>query len=174
LNLHVRTLFCTARWPRRCRLNRLVLAALAMLTAWPTAPARAETPVAFCARVVNDDSPRPIPQSLVAPAAAALGATMPPDLAVKTTVFRCANGRVLVCMVGANLVCGRANISRAPGRGQTDWCREHPNDAFIPAVATGHDTIYAWRCQDGVPRIDRQTLDVDARGFVVQNWPALP
>jgi hypothetical protein len=99
---------------------------------------------------------------------------MPPDVAVKTTVFRCSNGRVLVCTVGANLVCGRANTSRTPGRGQIDWCREHPNDAFIPAVATGHDTIYTWRCENRVPRIDRPTLDVDARGFIVQNWQPLP
>jgi hypothetical protein len=99
---------------------------------------------------------------------------MPPDMAMKATVFRCGNGHVLVCTVGANLVCGRAKTSRTPGRGQTDWCREHPNDAFIPAVATGHETIYAWRCENGVPRIDRQTLEVDARGFIVQNWKLLP
>ena len=149
----------------------LVLAALPVLAA---VPARAETPAAFCARIVNDDALRPIPQSLVKAANAALGVTMPPDMAMKATVFRCGNGHVLVCTVGANLVCGRANTSRTPGPGQIDWCREHPNDAFIPAEATGHDTIYAWRCADGAPRIDRQTLDVDARGFIVQNWKLLP
>ncbi len=81
---------------------------------------------------------------------------------VKATVFRCASGHVLVCTVGANLVCGQANASRTPGRGQIDWCREHPNDAFIPLAAAGHDTIYAWRCQDGAPQIDRQTLGKSA------------
>jgi hypothetical protein len=160
---------CTARPPRkRC------LYVLAVLAAWSIAGAHAETPGAYCARTVNDNALRPIPEGLVAAAGAALGTTMPPDVAVKSTVFRCANGRVLVCTVGANLVCGRANISRAPGRGQLEWCREHPNDTFIPLAAAGHDTIYAWRCQDGVPRIDRQILDVDARGFVRQNWRQLP
>jgi hypothetical protein len=71
-------------------------------------------------------------------------------------------------------VCGRANSSRTPGRGPLNWCREHRNDAFIPSVASGHDTIYAWRCQDGAPQIDRQIQDVDARGFIVQNWRQLP
>lgn len=149
------------------------LCALAVLAAWPMARVHAETPAAFCARAVNDDALRPIPEALVAAAGVALGATMPPAVAMKTTVFRCANGRVLVCTVGANLVCGRASSSRTPGRGQLDWCREHPGDAFIPLVAAGHDTIYAWRCQDGSPRIDRQILDVDARGFIVQNWRQL-
>jgi hypothetical protein len=157
-----------------CTVNRLVSAAAAVLAAWSIVPAHAETPAAFCARVITDDTLRPIPQSLVAAADTALGITMPPDVAVKATVFRCASGRVSVCTVGANLVCGRANTSRTPGRGQKDWCREHPDDALIPAVATGHDTIYAWRCENGMPRIERQALDVDARGFIVQNWKLLP
>jgi hypothetical protein len=150
------------------------LYALAVLAAWPMTQARAETPAAFCARNVNDDALRPIPEALVAAAGIALGATMPPAVAIKTTVFRCANGHVLVCTVGANLVCGRANSSRAPARGQLDWCRHHRNEAVIPLVASGHDTIYAWRCQDGAPQIGRQVLDVDARGFIVQNWRQLP
>jgi hypothetical protein len=155
-------------------LRRRMLYVLAVLAAWSIVGARAETPAAFCARNVNDDALRPIPEDLVAAAGSALGLTMPAALAMKTTVFRCANGRVLVCTVGANLVCGRANSSRTPGRGQIDWCREHRNDAFIPLAATGHDTIYAWRCQDGAPQIDRQILDVDAGGFIVQNWRQLP
>jgi hypothetical protein len=155
-------------------LRKRVLYVLAGFAACSIARAHAETPAAFCARIVNDDAARPIPESLVAAAEVALGATMPPDVAMQTTVFRCANGRALVCTVGANLVCGRASVSRSPGRGPLVWCREHPNDAFIPLVAAGHDTIYAWRCRDGVPHIDRQILDVDARGFVVQNWRQLP
>ena len=147
---------------------------LAVLAAWSIAGARAETPGAFCARIGNDDALRPIPESLVAAAGTALGTTMPAGLAMKATVFRCANGHVLVCTVGANLVCGRANTSRTPGRGQIDWCRAHPSDTFIPLVAAGHDTVYAWRCQDGVPRIDRRVLDVDPDGFIAQNWRQLP
>jgi hypothetical protein len=150
-----------------------VLYVLAVLAAWSMTQARAEAP-AFCARNGNDDALRPIPKALVAAAGAALGTTMPPAVAMKSTVFRCANGRVLVCTVGANLVCGRANTSRTPGRGQLNWCREHPHDTFIPLVASGHDTIYAWRCQDGAPQIDRRILDVDAGGFIVRNWRQLP
>ena len=75
-------------------------------------------------------------------------------------------GHVLVCTAGANLPCGRANTSRTPGPGVVAWCRDHPNAAFIPAVATGHDTIFAWRCQGGVPQIGRQISDVDPRGFI--------
>jgi hypothetical protein len=54
-----------------------------------------------------------------------------------------------------------------------DWCRDHPAAGFIPAVATGHDTIYAWQCLDGVPHIVRQIDEVDAHGFIAQYWKAL-
>jgi hypothetical protein len=159
---------------RPLRKRMLSCSVLAVLALWSIAGARAETPRAFCARTVNDDTLRLIPESLVTAAGAALATAMPTSQAIQSTVFRCADGHVLVCTVGANLVCGRANPGRTPGPGQVAWCREHRNDAFIPLAAAGHDTIYAWRCRDGVPRIDRQTMAVDPRGFIVQNWRQLP
>jgi hypothetical protein len=44
------------------------------------------------------------------------------------------------------------------------WCRENRDTGFIPAFVTGHNTIYAWRCQKSAPRIVRQTLHADPRG----------
>lgn len=127
----------------------------------------------MCTRISTDDTLRPIPESLVPAVNAMFGTTMPPRVAVDTTVFRCADGHVLVCTVGANLPCGRANTSGTPGPGMVDWCRAHPAADFIPAVATGHDTIYTWRCQGGAPQIGRQISDVDGRGFIAQYWKAL-
>jgi hypothetical protein len=54
------------------------------------------------------------------------------------------------------------------------WCQNNPEASFIPAVATGHDTIFEWQCHDGVPQIERQILSVDSRGFVSQFWKQLP
>lgn len=136
--------------------------------------ARAETPASFCQRVGTDDTTRPIPEALVTAVNAALGTRMPAGVAMDTTVYRCATGHVLVCTGGANLPCGKANTSRAPAGGEVQWCRDHPNDASIPAVATGHDTIYQWSCHAGVPRIAGQTLHVDPRGLVAEFWKRLP
>lgn len=154
---------------------RLALAALVLpvLAAVPAASGRAETPAATCARINTDDTTRPIPETLVPAVNAAFGTSMPTAVAVRTTVFRCANGHVLVCTTGANLPCGPANSGRRPGPGAVNWCRDHPDAAFIPAVITGHDTIFAWRCQNGVPRIVRQIRGIDARGFIAQYWKEL-
>ena len=78
----------------------------------------------------------------------------------------------LARVAGANLKVAALEL----GRPTADYTIAPAMDdaAFLAAVATGHDTIYAWRCENGMPKIDRQTLDVDARGFIVQNWKLLP
>jgi hypothetical protein len=148
----------------------LALAALAL----PLATAHAKQPAAACAQAGTDDTLRPIPESLVPAVNAAFGTRMPTDVALRSTVFRCVNSHVLVCTTGANLPCGPANTSRTPGAGEVNWCRDHPDAAFIPMVATGHDTIYAWRCHGTAPQIVRQVQDVDTRGFIAPYWRELP
>jgi hypothetical protein len=137
-------------------------------------PAQAETPAAACARGGTDDTPRPIPEALVPAVNAAFHTSLPAPVAVATTVFRCADGHVLVCIAGANLPCGQANASRIPPPGAIDWCRGHAESAVVPASAAGHDTIYDWRCHGGVPDIAGQALTVDAQGFIEQYWKRLP
>jgi hypothetical protein len=144
--------------------------ALAAVVTWSSAPARAETPSAVCTRIGTDDTLQPIPENLVPAVNAVFGIRMPIGMAVDTTVFRCVDGHVLVCTTGANLPCGQANSSRTPGAGAVGWCHDHPDSTFIPAVATGHDTIYAWRCLDRRPKVIRQTQRVDARGFFARYW----
>src|SRR5689334_13936968 len=103
--------------------------------------AHAETPAAFCQRVGTDDTTRPIPEAMVPAVNAAFGTSMPARMAMDTTSYRCAAGRVLVCIVGANLPCGKANASRTPGEGTVQWCRANPDADSVPAAATGHDTL---------------------------------
>lgn len=155
-------------WPRCMMLAVIACAAL------PLARAHAEAPAAVCARLGVDDSMRPIPASLVPAVNALFGTKMSSAQAVDSTVFRCAGRRVLVCTTGANLPCGPANTSRLPGTGAVAWCRDHPGSAFIPAAATGHDTIFAWECRNGAPRIVRQMHGVDAHGFISDYWKELP
>ena len=131
-------------------------------------------PCGILQRVGTDDTTRPIPETLVPAVNATFKTRMPPRVAMDTTVFRCAEHRVMVCTVGANLACGKADTSRAPNPGVIQWCRDNPDADFVPAAATGHDTIHAWRCHTRKPQIARQTLHVDPRGFVAEFWKQLP
>ncbi len=149
----------------------VIAAAIALLTG---VHARAETPAAFCQRAGTDDSARPIPEALVPAVNTAFGTNMPAPIAMDTTVYRCAAGRLLVCTVGANLPCGTANTSRAPAEGEVRWCRANPDAASIPAAVTGHDTLYQWSCHAGAPSVVHQAFHADPRGFVAEFWKRLP
>jgi hypothetical protein len=131
----------------------------------------APAPQAYCAKVMNDDELRGAPHAL-APAIKQLfhvtGA-----YAAQTTRYRCAGGKVMLCNEGANLPCGKANIRRSlPGA--TAWCKEKPDSASIPMVATGHDTIYTWHCANGVATPGDPVRKIDARGFFADYWRQLP
>jgi hypothetical protein len=126
----------------------------------------------FCARVDTDDTLRPIPAALVPAVNATFHTAMPADEATRMTVFRCADRRVLVCSVGANLPCDKADTGRVSAGG-ADWCEEHPDASFIPAYATGHATIFDWRCRDGAPVIAKQRFTVDRHGFISEFWRRL-
>ena len=78
----------------------------------------------------------------------------------------------MACTVGANLNCGKADMRRAlPGAAA--YCRENPDSTFIPMFATGHDTIYDWRCAGGKAVAGKMLLSVDPQGFVAGNWKPL-
>lgn len=152
----------------------LVLGAvLTIAAACSVAAPHAETPGAFCARVGTDDTLRPIPATLVPAVNAAFHTSMPTEVATRMTVFRCADRRVMACGMGANLPCGKADTSRV-SVGGAQWCKQHADAVFIPAYATGHATIFEWRCRDGAAVIAKQVFRVDPRGFVAEFWRNLP
>jgi hypothetical protein len=135
----------------------------------PAQPASAADPARSCRAAGNDDTLRPLPPSLVAKAKALFQLDMPDAQVVQGTVMRCADGKVLLCSAGANLPCGKANTSRKLA-GAAAWCREHPGADFIPMSATGHDTIFPWRCTGAAPETFGDSERVDARGFVASYW----
>ncbi len=130
----------------------------------------AQDAVRLCRGVGTDDTLRAISSSLVPAAKRLFGLRMQSAQVQGATVFRCAEGRVLLCTWGADLPCGKANTQRRlPGA--EAWCRDHLD--MIPTFATGSDTIYRWRCAGGVPEIVGQAADTDARGFVARYWKPL-
>ena len=138
-----------------------------------------------CSRTRDDDTIRPLPASLAAQAMQAqAGDGAPPagdrpptaqDLKsyLEQTYFRCMDGSVYVCSIGANLPCtGKPDRRRSiPAVG--DYCRTAPNADAVPMAVTGHSTIYSWSCVKGRPVIiDR--VQLDRRGFQANIWTPLP
>jgi hypothetical protein len=93
------------------------------------------------------------------------------DYIRQTAFWRCMDGKVYVCMTGANLPCTeKADTSRVPSAAMTDYCSENPSQAFIPAYITGRATIYDWGCEEGKPVAARQLFKPDKQGFISDIW----
>jgi len=133
------------------------------------AMALAASPGSVCRPAETDIATRPIPPPVAPAVIAAFEVRMTPAEVLGTGVIRCADGHLLACLAGANLNCGKAD-TRTSNPGARGWCRDHANSDFVPAFATGHDTIYAWRCDGPRAVIERQIDHVDRQGFVAENW----
>jgi len=109
-----------------------------------------ETAHQYCQKVDNDDRVRSIPSDLL-PYARRLYPYYENDVddyLLGSTVYRCMNGEVFLCNYGANIPCTKADLSRHLASVDA-YCKEVRNDNFVPMAATGHATIYTWRCVDG-------------------------
>ncbi len=158
----------------------VAVAALAVLfaTAGPVRAATYDDPAAYCAAVGTIDRPDARYTGEAVPdwiARALMRATHAPadssPAFFKRAAWRCDRGRVLACSYGANIPCdSKADTSRAPGPGAREFCRENPGADVVPAVATGHATVFAWHCAGKRPAIARQVLKVDPRGFPAEFW----
>lgn len=127
----------------------------------------------FCRAKGIDDTLRLIPQSLVPAAKRIFGLErMPEEQIRRSTVFRCADGRVLLCTYGANLPCGKANTDRQSA-GVEAWCRENPDADIVPNAAKPRGSIYDWRCIAGAAEMVAQPEEIDPRGFVSRYWKPL-
>jgi hypothetical protein len=94
----------------------------------------------------------------------------PTEWVAAGTCWRCMDGKVWACFVGANLPCYKADTSRAPSPEMKGFCEENPTSDFIPAHITGRETIYQWRCTDGAPEIVKELFKPDAQGFLSDYW----
>lgn len=146
-------------------------------SASPT-PAAYTDPFAYCAAVGTLDAPDArytgpeVPETIARGLQNALNAPDTPlDVLVNGSFWRCMNGKVYACFVGANLPCeAKANTDRTPTQAEKDFCQQNPDSDFIPMVVTGRETVYEWRCNNAAPEIVRQLTEPDARGYLSNIW----
>jgi hypothetical protein len=131
------------------------------------APAARESPVAYCARVGTDDTLRAPPAALASAIKRLFD--IRGRLALRAAYYRCADGAVKVCFVGANLPCGKANTSKNPPA-VARWCEMHPDTELIPLYVTGHDSLYSWHCLGAKAATGAPHGALDAQGFFEDYW----
>jgi hypothetical protein len=148
------------------------------------APAKTEEatftdPFAYCAAVGTIDSPDArytgpkMPDDLAKALRTASGGAedAPLDMFKEGGYWRCVDGKVYACTVGANLPCAeKANTDRTPTDAENEYCQENPDSDMIPAAVTGHETIYDWHCKGKTAEAGQEIFHVDARGFITEIW----
>jgi hypothetical protein len=151
------------------------LVALAAFASPGDAMVRRSQAATKCSQTGNDDTVRPFDPSLRAGFLKAHKLLFPdrkdkPDeTELKTASYRCMDGHLLACFVGANLPCAKLDTS-TENKGATAFCRQNPEAVSVPMSATGHDTIYFFSCSNGSAKIKEQNWKVDGRGFGVDLW----
>jgi hypothetical protein len=157
-------------------MSRLLFVTI-MLAAAPAQAMGAD--LADCARLHNDDTIHGYVPALHDGLARAFGrlfpsAPNPPDeRAIEAGAhIRCMDGRLLACFTGANLPCEKMSTAR-DNPGAVAFCRANPEADAVPAFATGHDTIYGYRCRSGRPDITGTVFPLDRRGFAAELWAPL-
>lgn len=148
------------------------IALLAPLAAG-SAAAEITDPEQYCRKVGDDDTLRYFPKSLLPRIQRLLGVPVYEDESPIRYAFRCMGKAVYVCNHGANIPCVKGNTSRSIPE-VTAFCRQHPDADGVPAVATGHDTIYDWRCQGEEAIAEKnKIITLDRRGFKSIEWQKL-
>lgn len=155
----------------------LLAAALAACGGSPE-PASYSDPFAYCTAVGTADRPGAeytgpaFSEDLALALQRALNAPDTPlEMMQNGSTWRCMDGKVYGCFVGANLPCeAKADTSEEPTEAEVEFCQANPDADFIPAVVTGRETVYEWRCSGAQPEIVRQVSTVDAQGFIADIW----
>jgi len=152
----------------------LVVVAAGLAGAPQRSEAQTESARTYCARVGNDDQLRPLRSDFVADARRLfeIGLDLPTEFVATSTFVRCMNGNVWLCYVGANLACGKADVSRNSA-GADAFCERNPDSTGVPMSATGHAALFSWKCVGSEAKIDRQIERTDPRGFLADNWKEL-
>lgn len=143
------------------------MACLAVGVCRQASAAPADGVKAFCAANPNDDNP-----SRSYPAGKTGG--VPPEVAkAGANTWRCMDGKVLVCNVGADgYPCQKLDPDPKPAKPVRDFCAAHPGSDFVPMYVIG-DSATTWRCDSVTPK-PLKTQPLDARNFVKGAWNALP
>jgi hypothetical protein len=142
-------------------------------------PLRAVTdPFGYCARVVTEDrlgvaSSNEEITFLAPHLRNSLGLSADAPVVAANVFWRCMHGKVYACAVGANLPCASKADRATHNRGAANFCREHPDAVEVAAYATGHDTVYAWRCAAGAAVRGAAVATLDERGFRTDIWHAV-
>jgi|HubBroStandDraft_2_1064218.scaffolds.fasta_scaffold00332_12 hypothetical protein len=131
-------------------------------------------PFAYCSAIGSIDRPAgggsPVPLALKSYLSRALGLSAGAEFRPERYYWRCMNRMVFVCAIGANIPCSaKADLAKR-NVGADKYCQDYPEATFVPAYATGHETLFAWSCSLGRAVPGKRIAKLDPRGYRIDIW----
>jgi hypothetical protein len=163
----------------RIRLWQAFAASCVVAAGTASAAESFHSPFAYCRAVGTIDAPDAryvgpaVPDTIARGLQKAFGVAASQPLAPfrRGTTWRCMDGAVYACNVGANLPCPeKPPRDPQPSDGMREYCAQNAGATFIPMYVTGHGTIYDWSCDGTTPKRGKQVAELDARGFIATIW----
>ena len=91
------------------------------------------------------------------------------------TEWRCMNGEVYACYIGANIPCeSKADLNEEPTEPMDTYCAENPDAEEIPTLVVGRTTVFAWGCSGSSAERQEQIEEVDEAGYIKRYWSVIP
>jgi hypothetical protein len=130
-------------------------------------------PFAYCSRIGSIDLPAggaaPVPKALEPFLESTLG--VPNGALTRESYYwRCMDGAVYVCAIGANIPCDAKANRATRSLGAENYCRANRDAPIVPAYATGHASIYEWSCRAGSALRGKRLVTIDRRGYRTDIW----
>jgi hypothetical protein len=174
-------------WQTRIGMGLLLATMLGLAACQPIQPvtpvpvaeaATFDDPFAYCAAVGTVDAPDArftgpdVPDLVAEGLRDALNTPNTPlEVFIGNSFWRCMNGEVYACTVGANLPCQtKGDLFQTPTDAMVDFCKENVGSDFIPMAVTGRATVYNWTCDEETPVAGEQIFEVDEQGFLSSIW----
>ena len=86
--------------------------------------------------------------------------------------WRCMDGRVWICHIGADgRACNKLSSDPAPSQPVREFCAANPGADFVPMFVIG-DSATTWRCHGPTPE-PLASERLDRRGFITKAWRPL-
>ena len=140
-----------------------------------------EQPFEWCSRGMNSPvmsgqtSDMSLPAGLVKPmVTSGLASPEMPIKLLQASRWRCMDGGVWVCLIGANLPCDeQADLSTSPSDKMNEFCQSNPDADGIPAYVTGRASVYVWACEGQQAVAGKQFTEADEAGYLSNIWQQL-
>jgi hypothetical protein len=160
--------------PMGCAIALCALATDNVTATLGNSAAARDDPFVYCAQVANIDEPAggasTLPPVLWPHVRRALGLSAAAKPAPQSYYWRCMDGAVFICAIGANIRCDAKADRATRNPGADNYCRENRDAALVPAYATGHNGIYEWSCNAGSAVRGKQVAKLDRRGYRSDIW----